>query len=112
MTSPRMLKLLDELDENLALATSLVGRGRERYRADIALPLAFEALCNRIGELAKRLMNEDAKRFTSIEWRLAAQNRDFVVHQYWQVDSEILWDTVAVSFVRLGAQADAVRATF
>lgn len=102
----RVARLLDALDETLARAASLAGRGLDAYRADPALPLAFEALSNRVGDLAKRLGEADPPRFRDGIWRNASRNRDFVVHHYDRVDADLLWRTVTVSFPLL---ADAVR---
>jgi len=94
----RVARWMAELDRTLGEASQLVARGRAAYEADPALPLAFEALCTRVGEIAKRLVAADAERFDSAIWAQAARNRDFVVHHYDRVDRELLWNTVAVSF--------------
>jgi uncharacterized protein with HEPN domain len=94
---------LDDLRRALEDAAILVERGRDAYDRDIALPLAFEALSNRVGDLAKRLVAADPERFGEAIWTQAARNRDFVVHQYHQLDRDALWVTVSVDFPRLEA---------
>ena len=81
---------------------TLVARGRDAFDRDPAIPLAFEALSNRVGDLAKRLLAADAARFSDPVWRQAARNRDFVVHHYDRVDADALWTTVDRSFAELG----------
>lgn len=90
-----------DLDATLTRAAELVARGEDAYLRDPALPLAFEALSNRVGELAKRLIAADPARFSSPLWRQAARNRDFVVHNYHRIDAGLLWRTVAEAFPRL-----------
>lgn len=97
----RASRLLKALEEALNQAAVLVERGEEAFNTDPAIPLAHEALSNRIGNLAKRLIQADPQRFSAPEWRLAARNRDFVVHHYDRVDPHLLWQTVSVSFPTL-----------
>ncbi len=85
----------------LADAAQLVSRGRDEFDRDIALPLAFEALSNRIGDLAKKLIAADPGGFTELIWSQAARNGDFVVHQYHRLDQDALWTTVSVDFTKL-----------
>ena len=103
----RIQRWLDELETTLETAAELASRGRDAFAADPAVPLAFEALSNRVGDLAKRLLAADADRFADPIWRQAARQRDFVVHHYDRVDADLLWRTVAESFPKL---AEAVRA--
>ena len=105
----RIDRWLDDLESNLAHAARLVARGRAAYDADDALQLAFEALSNRVGDLAKRLSTADSERFADPIWRLAARNRDFVVHHYDRVDLDLLWTTVARDFLQLAQVAAAAR---
>ncbi len=82
-------------------SAELVSRGKAAFDHDPALPLAFEALCNRVGDLAKRLIVSKPERYSDAIWRQAARNRDFVVHHYDGLDQDALWVTVTVSFPRL-----------
>lgn len=82
-------------------ACELVDRGRRVFDDDPALPLAFEALSNRVGDLAKRLAAADPERFGDPIWSLAARNRDVVVHHYQRLDPDTLWRTVESDFPRL-----------
>lgn len=90
-----------ELSTTLTTAAELVERGRAAYDADPALRLAFEALSNRVGDLAKRLVALDPQRFSASLWSAAARNRDVVAHHYHRIDYELLWTTVAVDFAQL-----------
>jgi uncharacterized protein with HEPN domain len=63
-------------------------------------------LCNRVGELSKRLIAADAQRFSAPIWRQAARNRDFVVHHHDRVDEQALWVTVSVSFPELRSRIE------
>jgi uncharacterized protein with HEPN domain len=105
----RIDRWLSDLESTLREAATLAERGIDAYRHDAALPLAFEALVNRVGDLAKRLSRADAARFADPTWSAAARTRDFVVHQDDRVDAELLWRTVTVGFARLRERVDAER---
>ena len=105
----RIDRLLDDLLASLDTAALLVERERAAFDADPAIALAFEALSNRVGEIAKRLTSADAGRFSSPVWAQAARNRDFVVHHYDRIDRDALWMTVTRSFPELRAAAFAAR---
>lgn len=107
MRGERVPRLLADLERALAQAADLVERGRDAYDRDPALPLAFEALSNRVGDLAKRLVAIDPSRFHDPIWSNAARNRDFVAHHYSRIDPEVLWSTVSIAFPQL---AEVVRA--
>ena len=47
-----------------------------------------------IGEAAAHVPSDVAARRADIPWRLMGDMRNFVVHQYWGVDTAVLWKTV------------------
>ncbi|WP_179873588.1 HepT-like ribonuclease domain-containing protein [Microcella indica] len=97
---------MTELRSTLDTAAQLAARGRAAYDDDPALRLAFEALSNRVGDLAKRLIALDPDRFSAPIWSAAARNRDIVAHHYHRIDTDLLWQTVAHDFVALRALLD------
>jgi len=102
-THDQITRWMTELRNTLSIADELVERGRAAYDTDPALRLAFEALSNRVGDLAKRLVALDPERFNAPIWSAAARNRDLVAHSYHRIDYDLLWATVAQDFGAMGA---------
>ncbi|WP_400996621.1 DUF86 domain-containing protein [Agromyces sp. GXQ0307] len=105
----RIDRWLDDLSATLETASTLVARGHKDFVRDPAIPLAFEALSNRVGDLAKRLVAADPSRFSDPLWSQAARNRDFVVHHDDRVDADALWVTVSRSFPELAELVERIR---
>ena len=101
MTTDRAPKLLGDLVDALRAAQTLAARGRDAFDTDLAVPLAFEALSNRVGDLCKQLVAADPARFSEEDWSLAARNRDVIVHHYHRIRPDTLWATATADFPRL-----------
>lgn len=96
---------LADLVATLDVARELTTRGRDAFDTDVAVPLALEAIANRVGDLCKKLITADPGRFAEPIWSQAARNRDFVVHHYHRVDPDVLWRTAVISFPALADRA-------
>ena len=47
-----------------------------------------------IGEAAKKLPDQAKQKATDIEWKKIAGLRDILIHEYFGVDLEIIWDII------------------
>lgn len=73
-----------------------VARGRAVFDADQAVRDAILFRIVVIGEAAKAVVQRDpglANDLSDVEWSALARMRDRITHQYWAIDSQIVWDT-------------------
>lgn len=54
-----------------------------------------------IGEAVKRIPKDIKQNYLEIEWKDITGMRNFVVHQYGDVEPDILWDTVILDIPKL-----------
>lgn len=70
------------------------GKQRPDYDGDESLRLALAHLLQVIGEAARRVSKEFLDSHQDIPWKAIIGMRHKVVHDYMDVDEDIVWDTV------------------
>ncbi len=73
----------------------IVRRGKEEYLADVLLQEAGDSLMMKVGEAANRLSRLGVLAPEGVDWALAVANRNFIIHQYDEINREITWLTLA-----------------
>jgi len=63
-----------------------------------------------IGEAAKHVPNEIREQHAGLPWRKIAALRDVVIHEYFGVDLDVIWDVVQSRMPTLLREADAILA--
>lgn len=66
----------------------------EHYIADFKLRLALVKLLEIIGEAANMLSNDFSNKFSDVEWRTLKAVRNILVHEYFGISYDILWESV------------------
>lgn len=79
---------LDRVDE-------IVDRGQELYLADDLMQEAGDSLMMKLGEAANRLSRLGVLAPDGVDWALAVANRNFLIHQYDEINRELTWVTLS-----------------
>ena len=66
----------------------------DRFSDDETLRRAFVRSLEVIGEATKKVPEDFRARYPSVEWRAMAGMRDRLIHDYFGVDYELVWDVV------------------
>ncbi len=86
----------------------VAGKTRADYDAEVALRLALAHLVQNIGEAARRVSPQLQKAHPDIPWRNIVGIRHKVVHDYFYVDYDIIWDVVTSDLPALMSRLEQV----
>ena len=65
----------------------------DEFAKDIQLQDSVVRRLEIIGEAARNIVEEAAVELPELPWRKMVDMRNFTIHQYWDVDVRIVWDT-------------------
>lgn len=93
--------ILDEIDY-------LVGHSAEttldEFLSDETLRRAFVRSLEIVGEATKKLSSEFKSKYPGVEGKIIAGTRDKLIHDYFGVDYELVWDIVTTKIPVLRKQ--------
>lgn len=95
-------KELLHLRDWLILVRQIVDEGQSEYLANPLSQEAGDALMMKIGELSRRLSDSGFEAPAEVNWADAIANRNWVIHQYDEIDRQITWNTLSCSVVEWG----------
>lgn len=90
--------IIDAIDE----AKSFVnGISFDVFASNREKILAIVKLLEIIGKAVKKIPDDKRKSYSYLPWKAIAGMKDMLVHEYWQVDTEVVWSTVHQSLPSL-----------
>lgn len=81
-------------DETEYLIERSRGLEKDEFLQDETLKRAFVRSIEIIGEATKQIPDDLRQKYDHIEWRAMAGMRDRLIHGYFGVDYDIVWDVV------------------
>jgi uncharacterized protein with HEPN domain len=84
------------------------GLSYDAFAADETLRRAFVRSLEIIGEAAKKVPEDFRARHAGVDWRGMAGMRDRLIHDYFGVDLELVWDVVRRRVPELRGQIAAI----
>lgn len=96
-----MLQAAREIQEFCAVDEAVFMQDRMRQRAVIQ---CFEVL----GEACKKLPASVRDRYPELPWRYMAAFRDKLIHDYFEIDLQLVWSTARQEIPKLIPQLDTI----
>lgn len=91
--------------------TFIDGRQRSDLDTDKMLLRALSMSIGIIGEAANRVTAQTRNKAPDIPWSAIIATRNFLFHEYFRIDANLLWETAIQSIPPLIPQIDALLAT-
>lgn len=92
------------LDTARKIAAKVQSIDRTAYDADENLRLALAHLIQVVGEAARRVSSEVQRTYAAVPWREITGMRHKIVHDYMDVDEDVVWTVATADIPPLIAQ--------
>lgn len=94
----RLLHISDAIE---SIIDFTAGISYEQYNEDFKLRLALIKLLEIIGEASVGISPDIQEKFSEIDWSILKSVRNVLVHEYFGVDYEIIWNTIKTNIPEL-----------
>jgi uncharacterized protein with HEPN domain len=100
---------LDHIREEIDfILGSSRGLEKKSFMEDPLLKRAFVRSIEIIGEASKSISDDLKRKHPDIEWKKITGARDRLIHGYFSIDYEIVWDIVVNKIPELKTRMDAI----
>lgn len=85
-------------------ATTFLRASQADFAVFVADPTLSKAFCRSleiIGEASKNVRTELKTKYPLVDWKRMAGIRDKIIHDYFSVDHQIIWDTIKTDIPEL-----------
>jgi len=98
VTKRSLLEFLQDILEAIAEIESFtLGVDFATFAANKEKVLGVVKLLENIGEAVKQIPGDKRNLYPQIPWKSVAGMRDIFVHQYWEIDTDVVWTTLQKS---------------
>ncbi len=102
--------LLDDVLENINLIEdSLHNRNKEEFLKDRTIQDATVRRLEIIGEATKNIPLNIKEKHPEMEWKKVAGTRDIIIHTYFVVDLDLVWDIINKDIPILKKQIEKIK---
>lgn len=108
MTKTPLLYLTHILEATKSIQAQMEGITKDQFEASELLQGFVERKLEIIGEATKRIPDEFKKNHSNIPWKDMAGMRDILIHQYTEVDEDIVWKTIIQKILPLKEQIESI----
>jgi uncharacterized protein with HEPN domain len=103
------LELLRHIEEEIGfILQHTAGKSKGEVFADAVLSRAIVRSLEIIGEASRKIDTAFKEKHPQIEWRKMAGTRDRLIHDYFGVDNDIVWDIIETKLPQLQKDVSAI----
>ena len=100
---------LKHINDEIAFVLSKTeGISQEDFNKDDVLSRAVIRSLEIVGEASKKLPQEFKEKYPHIDWKEIAGTRDKLIHDYFGVDYDIVWDIIKNELPELQAEINRI----
>ncbi len=100
------IRIKDIHESLLKIIRYTQGMSQDSFFAD---ELKYDAVMRNfgiIGEAVKNVPDEVKAKYQDIPWKEISGMRDFVIHEYFGLDKDVVWDSIVTDVPRLKGQIE------
>ncbi len=91
---------IEQMLDRIGRIEAIVAKGKDAFDADVVLQDALIRNIEVVGESVKNLSTEVTK--LDHDWKAAAGMKDILIHAYFRVDLDLVWQTAVTRMPELG----------